>query len=192
MSEKSLPLHFGVSRRAVNDPRLRETVRLIVLLTLVLLRPQLLADDVAVRLPDGVKAVWDVTRAYHGTTPTRERICLNGLWRWQPAGASSDQVPAGSWGFFKVPGSWPGITDYMEKESQTLYAHPNWKDVKPGGISAAWYEREMSIPSDWTGRRMSLNVETIWFPRRGIWLEAGVPTRARSSVSDRHQAREPP
>src|ERR1051326_1851464 len=73
------------------------------------------ADDEAVTLPSGVKAVWDVAQAYHETTPTRERICLNGLWRWQPADAGSDQVPAARWGFFKVPGSWPGITDYLQK-----------------------------------------------------------------------------
>src|SRR4051812_7856681 len=69
-------------------------------------------EEVAVPLPEGVRAVWDILKANRETTPTRERICLNGLWRWQPAGAISDAVPASRWGFFKVPGSWPGITDY--------------------------------------------------------------------------------
>ena len=36
----------------------------------------------AVPLPEGVKAVWDMEKAYRETTPTRERICINGLWRW--------------------------------------------------------------------------------------------------------------
>ena len=36
-------------------------------------------------LPRGVKAVWNLDKAYRETTPTRERICINGLWRWQPA-----------------------------------------------------------------------------------------------------------
>src|SRR6184192_411274 len=124
------------------------------------LGPQLRADF-AVNLPDGVKAVWDVTRAYHESTPTRERICLNGLWRWQPADARSEWVPAGNWGFFKVAGCWPGITDYLQKDSQTLYAHPGWKDVKPGGVTAAWYEREITIPYDWSGRSISLHVEYL-------------------------------
>lgn len=151
------PVHPVLShRRAV-----LATVFLVVLFTLVSLSPQLLADDVAVSLRNGVKAVWDITKAYHETTPTRERICLNGLWRWQPSDARSDQVPAGSWGFFKVPGCWPGITDYMQKDTQTLYAHPSWKDVKPGGTTAAWYEREITIPSDWSGRRISLYVEYL-------------------------------
>ena len=92
----------------------------------------------AVSLPDGVKAVWDIAKAYTETMASRERICLNGLWRWQPAEATAEQVPERSWGFFKVPGCWPGITDYMQKDSQTLYAHPSWKDVKFGGVTAAW------------------------------------------------------
>ncbi len=137
------------------------TVFLVMLLALASLCPRVWADDVTTNLPDGVKAVWDVTKAYHETTPTRERICLNGLWRWQPADVRSDQVPAGGWGFLKVPGCWPGIADYMQKDSQTLYAHPSWKDVKPGGITAAWYERELSVPSNWADRSISLNVEYL-------------------------------
>ena len=79
----------------------------------------------AVPLPDGVKAVWGISKAYRETTPTREKICINGLWLWQPARASDDQVPAQGWGYFKVPGCWPGITDYMQKDFQTVHAHPS-------------------------------------------------------------------
>src|SRR5437879_4385883 len=128
---------------------------------LVLFSRQLRADDIAVDLPEGVRAVWDVGKAHHEKTPTRERICLNGLWRWQPAAAKLDQVPGRSWGFFKVPGCWPGITDYMQKDSQTLHAHPGWKDMKPGRVTAVWYEREMTILSNWSGRRISLHVEYV-------------------------------
>jgi len=118
-------------------------------------------DEFAVALPAGVKAVWDVAKAYRETTPTRERMCLNGLWRWQPSAAGSEPVPAGSWGYFKVPGSWPGITDYMQKDSQTVHAHPSWRDQRLGGIDAAWYEREFSVPTDWSGRRITLDVEYL-------------------------------
>jgi hypothetical protein len=30
--------------------------------------------------------------------------------------------PGGDWGYFKVPGCWPGVTDYMQKDSQAVYA----------------------------------------------------------------------
>ncbi|MHB9047874.1 MAG: hypothetical protein ACYC35_18190, partial [Pirellulales bacterium] len=51
-------------------------------------------------LPAGVKAVWDLQKAYRQTTPTRERVSINGLWRWQPAAEASDRVPEGNWGYF--------------------------------------------------------------------------------------------
>src|SRR2546427_3697062 len=54
------PLHVRVSRRAVTGPRLDKTIRLVVLFAVVVLCPQLRAGHVAVDLPDGVKAVWDV------------------------------------------------------------------------------------------------------------------------------------
>ncbi|PYI85544.1 MAG: hypothetical protein DME26_10755, partial [Verrucomicrobia bacterium] len=83
------------------------------------------------------------------------------MWRWQPAYAGSDQVPAGNWGYFKVPGCWPGITDYMQKDSQTVHAHPSWKNERLGSVPSAWYEREISIPQEWAGRRIALSVEYL-------------------------------
>ena len=77
-------------------------------------------------LPKSVSAVWDIDKAHRRSTPTRERICINGLWQWQPAEENANVVPAEKWGYFKVPGSWPGITDYMQKDCQTVHAHPSW------------------------------------------------------------------
>ena len=119
------------------------------------------ADEFAAPLPEGVKVVWDPEQAHHETTPTRERICINGLWRWQPAGARSEQPPTKSWGYFKVPGCWPGITDYLQKDSQALYPHPDWKDVRLAGMTAAWYEREFTIPGGWEHRRIAVCIEYI-------------------------------
>jgi len=119
------------------------------------------SEAFATPLPPGVKAVWDLALAQHDTTPTRERICINGLWRWQPADIHSVEVPSKHWGYFKVPGSWPGITNYMQKDSQTVYAHPAWKSGRLSETAAAWYEREISIPAHWTGRRVSLSIDTL-------------------------------
>jgi hypothetical protein len=112
-------------------------------------------------LPPGVKAVWDLARAYRETTPTRERLCINGLWRWQPAAENAREVPAGAWGYYKVPACWPGVQDYLQSDYQTLYTHPSWKDTKLGEVKSAWYERMITIPQDWTGRRISLEVEYL-------------------------------
>lgn len=107
------------------------------------------------------RAIWDLSPAWREVTPTRERICLNGLWRWQPATAAADSAPATNWGFFKVPGSWPGITDYMQKDSQTVQVHPAWKDTRLRDVTAAWHEREITVPAEWSGRRIALTADYL-------------------------------
>src|SRR5438045_1792126 len=92
-------------------------------------------------LPAGVAAVWDLGTAFREKAPTRERICLNGLWQWQPTARDADKVPKGDWGYFKVPGFWPGTTSYIQEDCQALYAQPNWKGTDLRGMVAAWYQR---------------------------------------------------
>ncbi len=50
------------------------------------------ATSADTQLPAGTEVVWDLSQAYRETT-TRERICVNGLWRWQSAVATADAVP---------------------------------------------------------------------------------------------------
>ncbi len=119
------------------------------------------ADQPAVRLPQGVSAIWDMDKAWHDTTPTRERISINGLWQWQPADANADQPPSENWGYYKVPGCWPGSLHYMMVDSQTLYRHPNWKPTRRNGIDAAWYQREITIPAAWKGRRIAVSMDCV-------------------------------
>lgn len=112
-------------------------------------------------LPEGVKTEWDITKAFREATPTRERVCINGLWLWQPGKPSDSNPPNEGWGFFKVPGCWPGITDYMQKDFQTALRHPDWKDARLADISAAWYERTISIPTNWEGRSITLSMDFL-------------------------------
>ncbi len=133
----------------------------VVLCVGVMARPGVGAEQPAVSLPPGVKAVWDLGKAYHETTPTREQVCINGLWRWQPAETPAQQVPMGNWGYFKVPGCWPGISDYMQKDSQMVHAHPSWQSRRLREIAAAWYEREITVPADWAGRRIAVCIEYL-------------------------------
>ncbi|HEY7424503.1 MAG TPA: sugar-binding domain-containing protein [Gemmataceae bacterium] len=114
-----------------------------------------------VPLPSGVKAVWDLDKAHREKTATRERVCLNGLWRWQPAKETADSVPADGWGYFKVPGFWPGNTNYIQEDCQNLYRHPKWKDADLRGTTAAWYQRELTAPEGWAGRRITLSAEYV-------------------------------
>jgi len=136
-------------------------ISLAVMLPAVLAAQPSRADDFAAALPAGVKAVWEVEAAHRDSTVTRERISINGLWHWQPARGEPNQVPTGGWGYFKVPGCWPGITDYMQKDCQTVIPHPDWKAAKLGTISSAWYQREIEIPKEWEGRKMALSLEYL-------------------------------
>jgi len=142
-------------------PACPKTMPVVLLLGMLALGSHGLADDFAAPLPSGVKPVWDLDKADRDETPTRGRVCINGLWRWQPAGPSPERPPAASWGFFKVPGAWPGITDYMQKDSQTLYRHADWKDTALPGLTAAWYEREFTVPGEWAGRRVALSADYL-------------------------------
>jgi hypothetical protein len=112
-------------------------------------------------LPPGVKAVWDINKAHGEKTPSRERVCLNGLWRFQPAKATAEVPPEGAWGYFKVPGFWPGNTNYIQEDCQVLYAPPAWKEADVRTATAAWYQREITVPKDWAGRRIALSVEYV-------------------------------
>jgi beta-galactosidase len=123
--------------------------------------PGVCRGGAAAPLPKGVSAVWDVDKAYRRSTPTRERICINGLWLWQPTEENTNAVPADRWGYFKVPGSWPGITDYMQKDCQTVHTHPSWKDLNLRSITSAWYQREITVPAEWVGRRIIIHTEYL-------------------------------
>ena len=148
--------------RKVNEmrPLLQQSFVIIVCIAAFVV-PGVCQDGAAVRLGDGVRAVWDIEKAYHRSTPTRERICINGLWRWQPADEETNAVPDEKWGYFKVPGSWPGITDYMQKDCQTVHAHPSWKDRSLRSITSAWYQRQITIPAEWAGRRITISAEYV-------------------------------
>jgi beta-galactosidase len=114
----------------------------------------------SVTLPDGVKAVWNLDKAFREKTATRERISINGLWKWQPGEFNSESVPSGGWGYFKVPGQWHNRIG-SRNENQTLYVHAGWKSELPENITTAWYQREIEIPDYWGGRRIILMMEYL-------------------------------
>ena len=49
----------------------------------------------------------------------------------------------------------------MQKDSQKVHSHPNWKNQNLRGITKAWYEREITIPGEWSGRRIALSLEYL-------------------------------
>src|SRR5262249_4643821 len=56
---------------------------------------------------------------------------------------------------------WPGTSNYIQEDCQALYAHPGWKDTDLRRVTAAWYQREMTVPGGWAGRRIALSLEYL-------------------------------
>jgi len=116
-----------------------------------------------VELPAGVKAVWDLEKAYREATSTRERVCINGLWQFKPAERDDEPLPPrdGDWGYFKVPGTWPLRPGRGETgRSQRMFAPQSWAgDLSD--VDMAWYARDITVPADWTGRRIALRAEWV-------------------------------
>jgi hypothetical protein len=110
-------------------------------------------------LPRGVNAVWDLDKAYRESTPTRERLSINGLWRWQPAGSETETAPDSGWGYLRVPESWPGGP--RESGKPLFFPHPAWAGKDLAGVMSAWQQREVTVPQEWSGRRITLNTSYL-------------------------------
>lgn len=84
---------------------------------------------------------------------TRERVALNGLWRFRPVGART-------WHYLRVPGSWfpSGAFQVRNAEGQAVREIDN---VPLREVMAAWYEREFVLPSDWHGQRIMLGLDSV-------------------------------
>jgi len=91
--------------------------------------------------------VWDPGKAFRETTATRERLCINGLWRWQPLPRRPVQCLQ-RLGLLQGAGLLARSQDYLRSDYQTLYP-TELKQTKLSEVQRAWYERTISIPSNW-------------------------------------------
>ncbi|MBT7101598.1 hypothetical protein HN937_29740, partial [Candidatus Poribacteria bacterium] len=133
----------------------------VTILACAILVASMTARTAAAALPDGVTAAWGLDAAHREATPTRERISVNGLWRWQPA-PDPDTPHSEAWGHVKVPGPWPGTRgNYMWRETQSYFVHEAWADDDLRDVDMAWYRREITIPPEWDGRRIALAAEYV-------------------------------
>jgi hypothetical protein len=89
--------------------------------------------------------------------PRRGVVCLNGLWRFQPARGPAAETPQNTgWGWIRVPGSWragflPGVV---------AATGPAWEGFN-NDAPATWYERDLAIPAAWAGRAILLDLTRV-------------------------------
>lgn len=109
-------------------------------------------------LPAGVEARWDLASAFCEETPTRGRVCINGLWKFHPADLKSGNLPAAGsgWGYLKVPGSWHPATSRMRPIGPDIW---ETTALDLNRTDAAWYQRSITIPAAWSSRRVFVELD---------------------------------
>ena len=144
------PANFGSAGRAEF-----ENIRIVVAGERVMNR-----SDAA--LPKGVRTPWLMNKAWRQTSPSRETVCLNALWRFRPILTEEDprKLPnkGDCWGWFKVPGIWPESANIDAEVPQRVTVAPFLEEILDfAKVDQAWYQRDVTIPESWTGRRILLD-----------------------------------
>lgn len=120
------------------------------------------------------KALWDLKGAERITTPTREKITLNALWRMQLTDRDFSFDPA-SWIYLAVPGRYSGqgngMTDcefYMRDANLKKLPRNAWyRGKNPYTFTNGWFERAFVLPEAWKGRQIVLLLDELSRSQKG-------------------------
>ncbi len=109
------------------------------------------------------------TEPVERSSPSRARICLNGLWNFCPD--ASQPLPAigdAAWGLKHVPGAWAnGHWNMQLRNSIHRFGRgprwelPRWQQSEFRELESAWYRRSLELPADWAGSAIILDFERI-------------------------------
>jgi len=118
--------------------------------------PTYLADAV---LPADVELGWD--KASVKTVNTRRaQVSLDGIWRFTPATEAAAEPPKLRWAYIKVPGSWQNRQG-RRSAFLSMGGGSQWDLYDGALVTRAWYERQVAIPAQWQGRKISLRFERV-------------------------------
>ncbi len=107
-------------------------------------------------------ALWSLDDAARKTNPLRESVSLNGLWRFHPSDAAAPPARGSGWGWFKVPGIWPGRYGWLAAESsQKIHLSPLASPCDPARLNTAWYRRKIAVPAAWKNRKIELEITML-------------------------------
>jgi beta-galactosidase len=91
------------------------------------------------------------------STATRLSVCLNGLWRFVPAGDDLAAPPGGHYGRVPVPGSWTERYSTGVREAEGY--KPDYH--KLAGTMLAWFRRDVDVPGDMAGHQIVLELKEV-------------------------------
>ncbi|MFW5693197.1 MAG: glycoside hydrolase family 2 protein, partial [Thermoguttaceae bacterium] len=95
-------------------------------------------------------------------SPTRSEVVLNGIWKFMPAVGPAADAPAGQgWGYIRVPGGWASSAWWAEVPGLVQAGSGAMWDADLGQLGRAWYERPLTVPAEWAGRRVLLDFQRI-------------------------------
>jgi len=92
----------------------------------------------------------------------RERILLNGYWRFTPLDTSLKEKAAS--GYIYVPGTWYRGHSWLRPALGGVASFPQDKSWDEGSLKncfLATYQRPINIPSSWAGRAIKLKIEDV-------------------------------
>ncbi|MFB8794868.1 MAG: beta-galactosidase [Microcoleus sp.] len=92
----------------------------------------------------------------------RDQIYLNGTWQFVPAiGNPQNPPPSPSWGSIQVPGDWQREKSESVPGIISRGTGKDWENFNSKQLSKAWYQRNIEIPSDWTNRRIFIDLARV-------------------------------
>lgn len=120
------------------------------------------------------KPLWDLNGAERITTPTREKITLNALWRMQLTDKDFSFDPT-SWIYLAVPGRYSGqgngMTDcefYMRDANLKKLPRKAWyRGKNPYTFTNGWFERAFLVPEHWKNKQIVLLLDELSRSQKG-------------------------
>jgi len=80
----------------------------------------------------------------------RERVCLNGVWKFSPGTMDRETVaPDAAWHDVPVPSFWDRMAEFGIK--------PAW----PADLARGWYRRSFTVNPEWGNRRIILRFDAV-------------------------------
>ena len=113
-----------------------------------------------------VNSSFKLPRLWRESTRFRDKISLNGRWKFLPVKADRGKPPGEGWGTIKVPNCLGVQFDVLDADGRVVHC---WNGLPINGgkddYKRWWFEREFEVPKGWEGRQIVLHVQAVAYMR---------------------------